>query len=332
MRLATGPEGLLGAVRQARSEAESSFGEGDIYFERWIPRPRHVEVQVLGDRYGTVLPCVERECSVQRRHQKLVEETPSVVVSPEVRRQLTHAAASLAASVGYTNAGTVEFLLDENGRFYFLEMNTRLQVEHPVTEMVTGIDLVEWQIRLARGESLTIDPDVLLTPRGHAIECRVYAEDPDAGFLPSPGRIGAFEVPHGAGIRDDSGVEAGAEIPIHYDSLLSKLIVWGGNREQALARMRRALREYTVTGVRTTVPFFRWLLDQPTFVAGTVHAGDLDELLQERQEGACVARDSSLEEVALIAAALDLAMRAHAADGDAPSAWASLARREGLRA
>jgi len=331
MRLATDPDALLGAVRLARSEAESSFGDGDIYFERWIPRPRHVEVQVLGDRYGTVLPCVERECSVQRRHQKLLEETPSMAVSPEVRRQLTHAAASLAASVGYTNAGTVEFLLDEDGRFYFLEMNTRLQVEHPVTEMVTGVDLVEWQIRLARGERLTMDPEVLLTPRGHAIECRVYAEDPDAGFLPSPGRIEAFDVPHGAGIRDDSGVEAGAQIPIHYDSLISKLIAWGADREQALARMRRALREYTVTGVRTTVPFFRWLLEQPTFVAGRVHAGGLDEVLHDRREEAFAARDSSLEEVALIAAALDLAMRAHA-DRDAPSAWAGLARREGLRA
>jgi len=332
LRLAMDSTELLSAVHLAQSEAESSFGDGHIYFERWIPRPRHVEVQVLGDRHGTVLPCVERDCSVQRRHQKLVEETPSTAVTPEVRRLLTHAAATLASSVGYTNAGTVEFLLDEDDRFYFLEMNTRLQVEHAVTEMVTGVDLVQWQIRLARGERLTLDPDALLTPRGHAIECRVYAEDPDAGFLPSPGRIQAFDVPDGPGIRNDSGVEAGADIPIYYDSLISKLVAWGSDREQALARMRRALREYTVTGVRTTVPFVRWLLDQPAFVAGRIHAGGLEEVLQGRGERAFASGDSSLEEVALVAAALDLAMRAHAADGDAPSAWASLARREGLRA
>ncbi|HEY6507245.1 MAG TPA: acetyl-CoA carboxylase biotin carboxylase subunit [Vicinamibacterales bacterium] len=331
MRLAKDPNALLGAVRLAQSEAESSFGDGHIYFERWIQRPRHVEVQVLGDLHGMVLPFVERECSVQRRHQKLVEETPSTAVSPEVRQLLTQAAASLATSVGYTNAGTVEFLLDEDGRFYFLEMNTRLQVEHPITEMVTGVDLVQWQIRLARGERLTLDPDALLSPRGHAIECRVYAEDPDADFLPSPGRVEAFDVPHGAGIRDDSGVEAGAEIPIYYDSLISKVVAWGSDREQALARMRRALREYTVTGVRTTVPFVRWLLDQPAFVAGKIHAGGLEEVLQGRGKGPLASGDSSLEEVALIAAALDLAMRAHAADRDPPSAWASLGRCEGLR-
>ena len=182
MRLAHTPEALLDAVRASRSEAVSAFGDGDVYFERWLRRPRHVEVQVLGDQHGTVLPCVERECSVQRRHQKLVEETPSPAVSPALRAEITRAAATLAASVGYTNAGTVEFLLDEDGRFYFLEMNTRLQVEHPITEMVTGIDLVQWQIRLARGERLTLDPDALLRPRGHAIECRVLRGGPGRGL------------------------------------------------------------------------------------------------------------------------------------------------------
>jgi acetyl-CoA carboxylase biotin carboxylase subunit len=330
MRLADSPESLLAAVRASRSEAVSSFGDATVYFERWMPRPRHVEVQVLGDQYGTVLPCVERECSVQRRHQKLVEETPSPAVTPSMREEMTQAAARLASSVGYTNAGTVEFLLDGDGRFYFLEMNTRLQVEHPVTEMVTGIDLVQWQIRLARGERLTLDPGALLRPRGHSIECRVYAEDPDAGFMPSPGRIETFEVPHGPGIRDDSGVEAGADIPIYYDPLISKLIAWGADRAEALARMRRALREYTVVGVRTTVPFFQWFLAQPAFVQGDVHAGQLDELLQQRNGEPFAARDSSFSEVGLVAAALGVAMRAHTEAGPL-SAWAGLGRREGLR-
>ena len=185
---------------------------------------------MLGDHHGTVLPFVERECSIQRRHQKVVEESPSAIVSADLRNRLAAAAASVAASVGYTNAGTMEFLLDEAGRVYFLEMNTRLQVEHPVTEMVTGVDLVEWQIRIARGEPLTIDPAQAVTPRGHAIECRVYAEDPDSGFLPSPGRITDIRPPSGPGIRDDSGVEAGDEVPVYYDALISKLVAWGSSR------------------------------------------------------------------------------------------------------
>jgi acetyl-CoA carboxylase biotin carboxylase subunit len=330
MRLAHTADELHEAVRASRSEAVSAFGDGDIYFERWLRRPRHVEVQLLGDHHGTVVPFVERECSVQRRHQKLVEETPSPAVSAALRVEITRAATALAVSVGYTNAGTVEFLLDEDGRFYFLEMNTRLQVEHPVTEVVTGIDLVQWQIRIARGERLTLDPDALLRPRGHAIECRVYAEDPDAGFLPSPGRIEAFEVPHGPGIRDDSGVEAGAEISIYYDPLISKLVAWGADRSEALARLRRALREYTVVGVRTTVPFFRWLLGQSAFVEGQMHTGHLDELLQQRKGEAFAASDPSFAEVGVVAAALAMAMRAHGGPTPA-SAWASLGRREGLR-
>jgi acetyl-CoA carboxylase biotin carboxylase subunit len=316
MRLAADADALLSAVHTARSEAQSSFGDRAIYFERWLRRPRHIEV---------------RECSVQRRHQKLVEETPSPAVSVELRRRMTAAAASLAASVGYTNAGTVEFLLDEDGQFYFLEMNARLQVEHPITEVVTGVDLVQWQIRLARGERLTHDPDALLAPRGHAVECRVYAEDPDAGFLPSPGRIAALHVPQGPGIRDDGGVEAGTEITIFYDSLLSKLVAWGSTRDEALARMRRALREYTVEGVRTTVPFFQWLLTEDSFLAGTVHTGRLDEILQKQGGDAFVSVDPSFREVAAIAAALDVARRAHAPEPPASSAWATEARREGLR-
>ena len=223
-------------------------------------QPRHIEVQLLGDQHGTVVPFVERECSMQRRHQKVIEESPSLAISTATRRAITSAAAAVARSVNYTNAGTIEFLLDRDGRFYFLEMNTRLQVEHPVTEMVTGVDLVAWQIRIARGERLTLDPEALLSPRAHAIECRVYAEDPDTGFMPSPGRIAGLRVPQGPGVRDDSGAYEGGEVPIYYDPMISKLITWGDTREHALARMRRALGEYEVRGIKTTIPFFQWVM------------------------------------------------------------------------
>ncbi len=304
MRLVTHPDGLSSAVRAARSEAKTSFGDPAVYLERRIARPRHVEVQILADEHGAVLPFVERECSIQRRHQKVIEETPSPVVDVELRRRITSAAAAVARSVGYTNAGTVEFLLDEDGRFYFLEMNTRLQVEHPITEMVTGIDLVRWQIRIARGERLDLDPEAVLAPAGHAIECRIYAEDPDSGFMPSPGRITALRVPGGPGIRDDSGTEAGADVPIFYDPMISKLIAWGEDRPQAIARMRRALGEYEVRGIRTTVPFFRWMLDQPDFLAGRFHTSYLDDLLRARQGEPFTSVDDELIEVAVIAAAI----------------------------
>src|SRR6187431_2415340 len=212
MRMVASPADLASALRAARSEAQSAFGDGAVYLERRIMSPRHIEVQLLGDHHGTVLPFVERECSIQRRHQKVVEESPSLAVSPDLRRRMTSAAASVAKAVGYTNAGTIEFLLDADGSFYFLEMNTRLQVEHPITEMVTGVDLVQWQIRIAAGERLTIDPDQVINPRGHAIECRVYAEDADAGFIPSPGRIAWLTTPGGPGVRDDGGVDAGADV------------------------------------------------------------------------------------------------------------------------
>jgi len=303
MRLVADPGGLASAIRAARSEAGAAFGDSAIYLERRLIRPRHIEVQLLGDAHGHVVPFVERECSIQRRHQKVIEETPSAVVSPKLRAQLTSAAAAVARAVRYTNAGTIEFLLDEDGRFYFLEMNTRLQVEHPVTEMVTGVDLVRWQIRIARGERLDLDPAVAITPRGHGIECRIYAEDPDAGFMPSPGRIAAMRVPAGPGIRDDSGVEAGAEIPIYYDPLISKLVAWGADRREAIDRMQRALREYDILGIRTTVPFFRWMLAQPAFESAVFHTGYLDELLQQRQGEPFGSPDKEDEEVAALAAA-----------------------------
>jgi acetyl-CoA carboxylase, biotin carboxylase subunit len=304
MRVVGAASDLSSAIRAARSEAGAAFGDSAIYLERRLERPRHIEVQLLADHHGTVLPCVERECSIQRRHQKVIEETPSPAVTPELRRQLTRAAAAVAASVGYVNAGTVEFLVDEDGRFYFLEMNTRIQVEHPITEMITGVDLVQWQIRIARGEALTVAPDQLLTSRGHAIECRVYAEDPDAGFLPSPGLLTALRVPSGPGIRDDGWAESGTEIPIFYDPLISKLIAWGETRPHAIARMRRALLEYEVRGIRTSLPFFHWMLQQPAFETAQFHTEFLDELLQRRGDEGFSTIDPSLEEVAAIAACL----------------------------
>ncbi|HEX5108148.1 MAG TPA: acetyl-CoA carboxylase biotin carboxylase subunit [Vicinamibacterales bacterium] len=314
MRTVGVPEELPGAIRAARSEAGAAFGDSAIYLEQRLERPRHVEVQLLADHHGTVLPFVERECSIQRRHQKLLEETPSPSVSPELRARLAGAAAAVAGAAGYTNAGTIEFLLDERGRFYFLEMNTRLQVEHPITEAVTGVDLVEWQIRIARGERLSLDAGEVLTPRGHAIECRIYAEDADAGFLPSPGPVAALRVPAGPGIRDDGSADAGGEVPIDYDPLISKLIAWGQDRAQAIARMRRALREYEVLGIRTTVPFFTWLLRQPAFDAGAFHTGYLDELLHQRQGRPFSEQDLSLEEVAAMALALELGTRTAGGD------------------
>jgi acetyl-CoA carboxylase biotin carboxylase subunit len=348
MRVVGSAGELPSAIRAARSEAAASFGDPSIYIERRLVRPRHVEVQLLADQYGVVLPAVERECSIQRRHQKVVEESPSPAVSPALRASLASAAAALAASVGYTNAGTAEFLVEETGAFYFLEVNTRLQVEHPVTEMVTGIDLVEWQIRIAAGERLTLDAADLLTPRGHAIECRVYAEDPEAGFVPSPGRITSLRAPAGPGIRDDSGVDAGSDVPVYYDPLLSKLLAWGEDRPRALARLRRALQEYQVVGVRTSLPFVRWLVEEPAFVAGRYDCGFLDEVLQDRSRQPFSTADPSLEEVAAIAVALDRASEMAApvsrvlsgwrnqtwavgSSSPAPG-WTSRARLEGLRA
>jgi acetyl-CoA carboxylase biotin carboxylase subunit len=313
MRVVRSRQELPSAIRAARSEAAAAFGDSAIYLERRLERPRHVEVQLLADARGVVLPFVERECSIQRRHQKLVEESPSPAVSAERRGRLAAAAAAVARSAGYTNAGTIEFLLDETGRFYFLEMNTRLQVEHAVTETITGVDLVEWQIRIARGEPLTIDPDRLLTPRGHAIECRIYAEDADAGFLPSPGQVRSLRAPAGPWVRDDGAVDTGGEVPIFYDPLISKLIAWGEDRDQAIRRMRRALPEYEAIGVRTTVPFFTWLFGTPRFLEGRFHTGFLDELLQERQGLPFSEPGLSYEEVGALAAALAVGAGAPAA-------------------
>jgi acetyl-CoA carboxylase, biotin carboxylase subunit len=342
MRVVERTSDLAGAVRAARSEAAAAFGDASIYLERRLDRPRHIEVQILADHHGRVLPFTERECSVQRRHQKVIEESPSPAVSPALRARLAEAAAAVSASAGYTNAGTIEFLLDQHGSFYFLEMNTRIQVEHPITEMVTGVDLVQWQLRIAAGAPVTLDPQAVLTPLGHAIECRIYAEDPDAGFLPSPGRITSLRTPSGPGIRDDGWVEEGTEVPTFYDSLLSKLIAWGVDREDALTRMRRALTEYEVGGIQTTVPFFHWMLAEPAFLEGRVHTGFLDEVLQQRRAGFGEEAALSLAEVASVVACVARTARVGTVDSatgrrppmiPAPPgrSWKQQGRLEGLR-
>jgi acetyl-CoA carboxylase biotin carboxylase subunit len=337
MRTVTDAADLLSAVRAARSEAGSAFGDSAVYLERRIVRPRHIEVQLLADQHGVVLPFVERECSIQRRHQKVVEETPSLAVSPALRAEMTAAAARVARSVGYTNAGTIEFLLDEEDRFYFLEMNTRLQVEHPVTEMVTGLDLVRWQLDIASGAKLTVAPDRVLTPNGHAIECRIYAEDPDNGFLPSPGRILQLRPPAGPGVRDDSGAEPGLDVPVFYDPMISKLVVWAEDRSRAVARMRRAVDEYLVTGIKTTLPFFRWLLNQPAFVEGRFHTSYLDEELKTRAGRPFSDVADEAEDLAAIATALQVVLSPAALQPPAngvqqpSSRWRAHARTEAVR-
>ena len=336
MRLVREPAALPSAVRAARSEAASAFGNGDVYLERAIEQARHVEMQVLADAHGAVVAFVERECSIQRRHQKLFEESPSVAVDRELRHALAEAAVSLTRAVGYENAGTIEFLLDRSGRFYFLEMNTRLQVEHPVTEMVTGVDLVQWQLRIAQGERLSVDAESMLEPRGHAIECRVYAEDPDAGFLPCPGVVTYLETPAGPGVRDDGGVAAGFEVPVFYDSMISKLITWGEDRIQAMDRMLRALGEYEIGGVKTTIPLFCALLIREDVREGRFDTGYLDRLLASGEVGGGGEAPAALEEVAVMATALAAVLggpgqmpRAPAAR--AASGWRRAARLEGLR-
>ena len=338
MRVVSSASDLAGALRAARSEAHTAFGDGRVYLERYIPGPRHVEVQLLGDVHGTILPFVERDCSIQRRHQKVVEESPSPAVDPALRRALADAAVRVARQVEYTNAGTIEFLLDRDGTFYFLEMNTRLQVEHPITEAVTGVDLVQWQLRIADGAPIAIDPAAALAPHGHAIELRVYAEDPDGGFLPSPGRITHLRVPSGPGVRDDSGVAGEGDVPVYYDPLISKLVAWAPDRAGAVARLARALREYEIEGVRTTLPFFRWLVGEPDFVSGALDTRWLDRVMTSRDGAPFGVQDDAAEALAAIAVGLahharssDGATRPDAVDHATADPWIGAARREALR-
>jgi acetyl-CoA carboxylase biotin carboxylase subunit len=336
MRTVDDPASLAAAIHTARSEAGSAFGDTAVYLERRLIGPRHIEIQLLGDAHGTIVPFAERECSIQRRHQKVVEESPSLAVTPELRRRMADAAVAIARTVAYSSAGTIEFLLDQDGAFYFLEMNTRLQVEHPVTEMVTSIDLVRWQIRIARGERLTIDADGALTPHGHAIECRIYAEDPDQGFLPSPGLIRGLRPASGPGVRDDGGVSVGYTVPVHYDSLIAKLVVWDASRGAAVARMSRALREYQVLGIRTTIPFFVWLLREPEYLAGRYDTTYLDRLLADPAGRTFSGLTADEEDLPAVAAALDAYLRAAETSGPAHGTvtqgpWKQAARREALR-
>ena len=278
LRLVHSAGELESAWRTARSEALNAFGDASVYLEKYIERPRHIEIQILGDQHGNLIYLGERECSLQRRHQKVMEECPSPLVDETLRRGMGETAVAIGKLAGYTNAGTVEFLVDQNRNFYFLEMNTRLQVEHPVTELVVGIDLVKEQLRIAAGERLsTGQQDVRL--RGSAIECRIYAEDPANNFFPSPGLITRLAAPSGPGVREDSGVYEGWTVPLEYDPLLSKLAVWSSDRSQAIARMRRALDEYQVEGIKTNTAFFRRLLDYPDFAAGRLDTGLIDRVV-----------------------------------------------------
>ena len=278
MRLVHAREELRPALEAARSEAQRSFGDDEVYIEKAIVNPRHIEMQIIADEHGHTVWLGERECTIQRRHQKVLEESPSPIVNPEMRQQMGEVAVRVAQTANYTNAGTVEFLVDQQKNFYFLEMNTRLQVEHPVTELITGQDLVHLQIRIAAGEQLPFVQDEIKV-RGHAIECRIYAEDPDNNFFPSPGKVTLLLPPAGPGIRHDSGTYEGWTVPIDYDPLLAKLIGYGADRRQAIMRLQRALHEYFAAGIKTNISLFQRILQDPDFVAGRIDTGYLDRLL-----------------------------------------------------
>ncbi|MBR8832210.1 MAG: Biotin carboxylase [Chroococcopsis gigantea SAG 12.99] len=276
MRLVRTEEDLPGLLQAAQGEAEAAFGNGGVYLEKYIECPRHIEFQILADTHGNVVHLGERDCSIQRRHQKLLEEAPSIFLNPHLRKKMGDAAIKAAKSIDYVGVGTVEFLVDKHGHFYFMEMNTRIQVEHPVTEMITGIDLVSEQIRVAQGEKLRFHQNQIVF-NGHAIECRVNAEDPDHNFRPHPGKISGYLPPGGPGVRMDSHVYTDYEIPPYYDSLIGKLIVWGPDRDTAIRRMKRALRECAITGVPTTIGFHQKILDNAAFKAGEVYTNFIQE-------------------------------------------------------
>ena len=334
MRVVREESELAEALEGARSEARSSFGDDTVYAERYIANPRHVEIQVLADTHGHTVHLFERECSVQRRHQKIIEEAPSPFIGETTRQAMGAAAVRAAASVAYAGAGTVEFLVDGDERFYFLEMNTRLQVEHAVTELITGIDLVKMQLAVASGDELPFG-QADISRDGAAIECRIYAEDPDQDFLPSPGRITALRAPGGPGVRDDIGVYEGYEVPIYYDPLLSKLAAWGRDRHEAIGRMRRALSEYVVEGIETNIPFHQRILRHPDFLSGDVDTHFVDERFLPSES----VRPLLHGERALIAAAVlayeqdeeAARMAMGSGGGDAASAWRRAGRWAGLR-
>lgn len=305
MRVVEKEEEFESQMQRAISEATSAFGDGSVFIEKYVGSPRHIEIQVMADTHGNVVHLFERECSVQRRHQKVVEEAPSAVLTPEIRKAMGEAAVKVAKSCDYVGAGTVEFLLDENKNFYFLEMNTRLQVEHPVTEMITGIDLVEMQIRVARGEVLPIKQEDL-SIKGHALELRVYAEDPLSDFLPSIGNLSVYKLPEGKGVRVDNGIEQGMDVPIYYDPMLSKLISYGKDREEALQIMLKAIEDYKVEGIFTTLPFGKFVFEHEAFRSGDFdthfvkkyYSADLlkEEITKEAEIAALVAFKQYVED------------------------------------
>jgi acetyl-CoA carboxylase, biotin carboxylase subunit len=339
MRLVHAPAQLKSSLEAARSEAQSSFGDDEVYIEKAIINPRHIEMQVLADEHGNTVYLGERECSLQRRHQKVLEEAPSPIVDREMRRRMGEVAVRVAQAADYTNAGTVEFLVDQQKNFYFLEMNTRLQVEHPVTELVTGLDLVQLQIRIAAGEKLPFTQEEVRI-RGHAIECRIYAEDPDNNYFPSPGEITLLLEPSGPGIRQDSGMYEGWNVPLAYDPLLAKLIGYGSDREQAISRLRRALSEYFVGGIKTNLSLFRRILGDADFLSAKLDTGFLDRMLKRTEDKSV---DSRPAEAAAIAAGVFAALGATvpgAGNGGGSSGrpadqgtsnWKSASRREALR-
>ena len=329
MRLVADETELASSLDAARSEALRAFGDDEVYLEKAIINPRHIEMQILADEHGDCVYLGERECSIQRRHQKVLEESPSTAVTPEMRRNMGETAVRAAKAAGYANAGTIEFLADAAGKFYFLEMNTRLQVEHPVTELVTGLDLVHLQIRIAAGEKLPFTQrDIGM--RGHAIECRIYAEDPENNFFPSPGNITSLNEPAGPGIRLDSGIYQGWTVPVEYDPLLAKLIAHGGDRSETISKLQRAVDEYVVGGVKTNLGLFRQILTEPDFLAGKTDTGYLARRLPETRAGD--QRDNH-EEIAAIAAAIFTAATGKNGRPDqtqpvTSSAWKNAARTE----
>jgi len=283
MRIVRNSKELKSAIEAGRREAKSAFGDDSVYLEKCIEQPRHIEFQVLADLHGSVVHAFERECSIQRRHQKIIEETPSTAVDPELRERMGRTAVEVVRATGYTNAGTVEFLLDPQKNFYFLEVNARIQVEHPITEMITGLDLVKWQIRIASGEKLTIRQEDLFQ-RGHAIECRIYAEDPANRFLPSLGTIHFMKNPEGPGIRVDSGIYSGCDVSMYYDPILAKLIAWGEDRETARKRMTQALKDYVVMGIKTTIPYLKDVMGVPDFMSGKTTTDFIENNLSDWKE------------------------------------------------
>jgi acetyl-CoA carboxylase, biotin carboxylase subunit len=338
MRLVGSPAELRSSLEGARSEAERAFGDSEVYIEKYIVNPRHIEMQVLADEHGNCVWLGERECSIQRRHQKVLEESPSPLVDPEMRRKMGETAVRVAKAANYTNAGTVEFLSDQEKNFYFLEMNTRLQVEHPVTELITGLDLVHLQIRIAAGEKLPFTQDDVRI-RGHAMECRIYAEDPDNNYFPSPGKITLLLAPSGPGIRRDSGMYEGWTVPIDYDPLLAKLIGYGSDRKQAIGRLIRALNEYFLGGIKTNISLFRRILNDSEFQSGRLDTGFLDRLLARPADGN--RSNPQSEDIAAIAAGVFAILEPSAASNNgfsnnglgkaAVPNWKKVARDEAVR-